>query len=190
VKWNEKFKLRHYRPYIPGFQVDGIRWDPEFSEHNLEIHNRSKITEIHDLRAELRMPGGIVQHRILSQEGVDGITFSPVGIGEFNKVNREGLIFEPITTYPSAVRINIIKILAEGHLKLKLILTLRPSWPTSGFFLLRYHYSEIDSKVTYPVSRSYRVLMSEDPRGFLSLDIDTTAPLNEPPPLGYGRVFE
>jgi hypothetical protein len=47
--------------YAPGFEVEGVNWERDFSEYTLRIKNNHKKVQILDLRAEMRLLAGFVK---------------------------------------------------------------------------------------------------------------------------------
>jgi len=130
--------------YAHGLEVDGVIWENDFQQYFLKVKNKSKKSEIHDLRLDIDFLGGVVNKEIRLQQGCDNINFSTdsffnTGIGKKGQINRT------FSTYSNNLKISSSRIYQDGYFELKL--TIKNSvMAKHGLFEASYRYHDQDSE--------------------------------------------
>jgi len=130
--------------YAPGVEIYGIKWEKDFEEYQIYFRNRNKTTNIHDLRTDIDLLGGIVKYQVLSQQGCENLIIVPYDTEGGGIGIKNGPIVKTVKSYSNNLKINASKIFPEGNFQLRLIMKILPPIPkdkeTSGFFGITYRY--------------------------------------------------
>ena len=165
--------------YKPGFEVDGIKWEKDFSEYTLRIKNGDKKADILDLRAEVRLLAGFVKSSTVSLQGVEDVQYSPSGLREpAGKINEQGQMYEAIKSYSTNQMITAGKMFPDGGFTSKFILkrvTPDSQSPPFSFVKLKFLYVDFWGE---PVVRwiAYRVHIKTE-RGMNIISVDSANPI-------------
>jgi len=108
--------------YAPGFEVEGVNWERDFSEYTLRIKNNHKKVQILDLRAEMRLLAGFVKASTVSLQGVEDVHYSRTGFTGAGRINEQGQMYESIKSYGTNQLITAAKMFANGEFTTKFIL--------------------------------------------------------------------
>jgi len=124
--------------YVSGLDVGGVKWQDGFAEYELKIENKSSEFEIIDLRIDLRVPGGLVKHELVSSNGAEDVNYSLAGLKEAAWVNRQK-ITETIKAYGSNGLITAVRLFPRASFTSKLII--KPMTMRGGISI-SYYYSD------------------------------------------------
>src|SRR4030042_1116948 len=128
--------------YAPGVEIYGVKWERDFEEYQMYFRNKSKTVDIHDLRVDADLLGGIVKYQVLSQQGCENLVVIPYDTEGGGIGIKNGPIVKTVKSYSNNLKINAGKMFPEGHFELRLIMKIIPSIPRdeerSGFFSVTY----------------------------------------------------
>jgi hypothetical protein len=166
--------------YAPGYEVNGVKWKPEFSKHTFSIENKSKRVEIHDLRTSLVLPGPIYDYRIKNKVGINQVDVRRIGLVASEYTDKDWRVVAPRDTYSNAIFINVDKLGYESYLNVELRLDLnrKDVGDTMSIVDAKYLYSGNDGKKSLPKSEVYNVRKRD---GSSMLYIDKANPLRVSP---------
>lgn len=156
--------------YAEGYDFDGIKWEKDYEEYRLYFCNKSKHIDIHDLRIAVDMVGGIVQYKILTQEGCENLSVLPLdmvggGIGTKDKIIR------PVKAYSNNLKINAVRVFREGYFEVRLIVkTFSLMDDSEGVFQIRYRYADAENNMI-KASSAYKILVEDKNKKTLYIDI-------------------
>ena len=160
--------------YADGLEVDGITWKPDFKEYRLTVRNTSKDVEVQDVRINMDLPGGVVQHKIISEAGCSELKPRDVdmiggGIGK-----KGGEIYQTVKQYSNNFYITADKLFPEAHFQVRLIMkiTVAPndlSDDRNGIFEASFRYVDHERQ-SQVKGDTYNLLFREN--GSLYIDID------------------
>src|SRR3989338_5729441 len=85
--------------YERGLNVDGVLWDDDFEEYRLFVRNKSNTSESSDLRINMDLPGGVVQSKIISEAGCDGIKIREADMVGGGLAKKDGVIVKTVKQY-------------------------------------------------------------------------------------------
>jgi len=157
-------------PYAEGYDFDGIKWEKDFEEYRLNFGNKSKNIDIHDLRVTVDMLGGIVQYKILTQEGCQNLNVLPSDMIGGGIGNRDKIIV-PVKTYSNNLKINAVRVFREGYFEVRLIVKTFPLRDDSeGVFEIKYRYADVDD-IMIKESSAYKILVKDKNTKTLYIDI-------------------
>lgn len=177
--------------YSPGVEIYGVKWEKDFEEYQIYFRNKSKTTDIHDLRADIDLLGGIVKYQILSQQGCENLIIIPYdteggGIGVKN-----GPIVKTVKSYSNNLKINASKIFPEGNFQLRLIMKIISPIPKdkeiSGFFGITYRYQTSDEEMK---KKSFACKIFPKEAGSKYLVIDKENPISGRHTRSIGITFD
>jgi hypothetical protein len=157
--------------YAEGYNFDGIKWGRDYEEYRLYFCNKNKNIDIHDLRISVDMLGGIVQYKILTQEGCENLSVllsDMIGGG----IGNRDKIISPVKVYSNNLKINAIRVFREGYFEVRLIVKaflLRDD--SEGVFEIRYRYADVDNNMIQE-SFAYKILVEDKNKKTLYIDIE------------------
>jgi hypothetical protein len=160
--------------YAEGYDFDGIRWEKDYEEYRLNFCNKNKNIDIHDLRIAVDMLGGIVQCKILTQEGCENLSVLPSDMIGGGVGNRDKII-RPVKAYSNNLKINAVRVFREGFFGVRLIVkTFSLSDDSEGVFEIKYRYVGADNNMIKDFS-AYKILVKDKEKK--TIYIDTANPL-------------
>jgi len=130
--------------YAPGVEIYGVKWEKDFEEYQIYFRNKSKLSDIYDLRVDMDLLGGIVKHKTLLQQGCENLTIIPYNTEGGGIGVKNGPIVKTVKSYSNNLKINASKMFSEGHFQLRLVMkVISPALleeERSGFFSVTYRY--------------------------------------------------
>jgi hypothetical protein len=158
--------------YAPGYEVDGIKWKPEFSKHAIGIQNKSISVEIHNLRVALVLPGPIINYKESSRVGVNQMNIRRIGITGAWYTDEQWRIIAPRKIYSNAIFIEIDKLTYESFVDVEFIINLnRKDFSyTMSILDAKYYYSAGNGKKAFSKSETYNI-KKKDSRNVLYIDL-------------------
>lgn len=161
-----------FTKYAPGIEVDGIVWRHGFQEYFLEVQNKSKIAEVHDLRLDIDMPGGVIKYKLMSSEGCEDITiyqenkFHGFGIAS----RKSHVISKTVNGYSNNLKINAVKLFPKSKFILKVIFDATYG---KGYFGTKFRYLNTSNTMTEK-SKEFYIVAKEDNKNYF---IDIVNPI-------------
>lgn len=169
--------------YSSGLEVDGVMWQENYSGHLFSLLNKSHDVSVADVRVYLDLPGGIVTHRVETNEGCQDLELSQFnpsgGIG-----TRGGEIHEVVKYLRNDLTITVARMSTRSRFTISLVIEHRGG-SKAGWCEVSYKYNDGNEAKTkhirYPI-----VVSSEAP---LKMKLDSTTNMADQKATGHLRIM-
>jgi hypothetical protein len=133
--------------YMPGVDVDGIRWKKSFRRYMFKLNSKQGAAEANDVRLSFVLPTGVVGYRLLSHAGCENLSF-PERETSVYRIARSGSMMGKIHFYQNLFDVATSKILSGGKIIINLILIYQEGCDdrTYGILATEYKYKDENNK--------------------------------------------
>lgn len=164
--------------YERGLNVDGIFWNDDFEEYRLFVRNLSNTTDVSDLRINMDLPGGVIQSKIISEAGCDGIKIREADMVGGGLAKTDGVVVKTVKQYSNNFYITANKLFPDAYFEIRLILKIfkpvegAPLDDNEGIFDAKYRYINSEQEMQNR-SEVFKIFLEKDKK----ISIDTQNPL-------------
>lgn len=152
------YQLRHTGgKYQKGISIYGVKWESDFLLYEFTFWNKSKKTEMQDVRLKFDLPGTFVSYDISKQEGIESISISDEN--DYLMKHDSGIIVDTVDYRTNRFTINIGKAHPDGFIKFNLIFQkAKNDIKNANYFTIRYSF--IDQQGEKQIeSKMYRIVV-------------------------------
>ncbi|MCI0697599.1 tetratricopeptide repeat protein [candidate division KSB1 bacterium] len=153
--------------YAPGLLVDDVIWEQDFASYLVELENSSSSAEIFDLRVDLLLHGGVVNYKIMAQQGCEDITFFQYdavgGIKSGSYVRTTGAY------YVNNLSINVVRLFPQARFTVQIILKFA-AVNEDGLFRIQYRFKKKLDGSTQVVESKHPIVLVDKENKLINID--------------------
>ena len=153
--------------YAPGLLVDDVIWEDDFAAYLVELENLSSSVEVVDLRVDLLLHGGVVNYKVMAQQGCEDITFfqdDTVG-----GIKSDSYVRTTVAYYVNNLSINVVRLFPQARFTVRIILKFT-AVEEDGLFRIQYRFKGERDGSAQMVESKHPIVLANKEEKLIILD--------------------